>query len=176
MKQHVYGLLALLLCTGAGAQAPAAQAPNATSPTEAVADYFSASFLADHVPALMEKARAGDGTGTLVLKRFPGNYMNLMVRTKTGIGEMHAEWSDVLVILDGEADIITGGTLVDMTDGRGGESRGSRTEGGTHHVMHKGDVIHIMPGVAHWTVLPPGGTFTFFAVKIEVPKQAAAGK
>jgi len=40
-----------------------------------------------------------------------------------------------------------------------------RTEGGTHHVMHKGDVIHIVPGLVPWTVLP-------LAVKIELPKQA----
>jgi hypothetical protein len=93
--------------------------------------------------------------------------MNLMVRTKTGVGEMHANWTDILVAIDGEADIITGGTLVDRTDGRDGESRGTRSEGGTDHIMHKGDVLHIMPGTAHWTVLQPGKTFTFWAVKIE---------
>jgi quercetin dioxygenase-like cupin family protein len=40
--------------------------------------------------------------------------------------------------------------------------------------MHKGDFIHIMPGVAHWTVLEPGMNFVFWAVKIEVPHAAAA--
>jgi hypothetical protein len=168
MKKLLGGVMALMFCTVGGTEAQDAIAPN-----DNVADYFSAAFLAEHVPALMEKARNGDGTGTLLLKRFPGNYMNLMVRTKTGIGEMHAQWSDVLIAIDGEADIITGGILVDRTDGKGGESRGTRSEGGTHHVMHKGDIIHIMPGVAHWTVLPPGGTFTFFAVKIQAPEQGS---
>ncbi len=141
-------------------------------PQRPVADYFSDAWLKEHVPQLLEKARTTeDGTAAIVLHRYPNNYMNLMVRVKTGVGEMHADWTDVLIALDGEANIITGGTLVDRKDSAGGESRGSRSEGGTDHIMHKGDVIHIMPGVAHWTVLQPGKNFVFFAVKIQTPRQ-----
>ena len=39
--------------------------------------------------------------------------------------------------------------------------------------MHKGDIIHIMPGVAHWTVLEPGKNFVFWAAKIEAPPAAS---
>jgi hypothetical protein len=142
---------------------------------EAVGDEFTAEFMAQKVPALLEKAKTtADGTASMVMHRYPGNYLNLMVRVRTGIGEMHANWSDVLVAIDGEADVITGGTLVDRKDSAGGESRGTRSEGGTHHLMHKGDVIHIMPGVAHWTVLEPGKNFVFWAVKIEAPQTASA--
>ena len=141
------------------------------APTPPGGDLFSAEFMADNIPKLIEKSRtAPDGTATLVMHRYPGNYLNLMVRTKTGVGEMHANWSDILVVIDGEADIITGGTLVDRKDGNDGESRGTRSEGGTHHLMHKGDVIHILPNTPHWTVLEPGKTFAFWAVKIQNPK------
>ena len=133
-----------------------------------VGDEFSAAFMTEHLPALFEKARTTpDGTATLVMHRYDGNYLNLMVRVKTGIGEMHAGWSDILVCIDGEADIITGGTLVDRKDMPGGESRGTRSEGGVHHLLHKGDFIHIQPNTPHWTVLEPGKTFAFWAVKIE---------
>jgi hypothetical protein len=165
-----------LLATGIPAQnaAPAALPPGATpasaTPSEPVADEFSADFMTQHVPALLEKAKTtSDGTASIVMHRYPGNYLNLMVRVRTGIGEMHANWSDILVCIDGEADVITGGTLVDRKDQAGGESHGSRTEGGTHHPMRKGDIIHIMPGVPHWTVLEPGKNFIFWAAKIEAP-------
>jgi hypothetical protein len=145
------------------------------SPTEGVGDQFTADFMVQHTPELLERAKTtSDGTATLVMKRYPGNYLNLMVRVRTGIGEMHANWSDVLVCIDGEADVITGGTLVDRKDQADGESRGSRTKGGTHHVMHKGDMIHILPNTPHWTVLEPGKNFVFWAVKIQAPQAVRA--
>jgi hypothetical protein len=152
----------------------ASQAATATPP-EGEGDEFTAEFMAQHVPALLERANTTpDGSAGMVMKRYPGHYLNLMVRVRTGIGEMHANWSDILVCLDGEADVITGGTLVDRKDQPGGESRGSRSEGGTHHKMRKGDMIHILPNTPHWTVLPPGEHFVFWAVKIEAPEAVKA--
>lgn len=150
------------------------QASSQAAPTEGVGDEFTTDYMMQQVPALLEKAKTtADGTASIVMHRYPGNYLNLMVRVRTGIGEMHANWSDILVCLDGEADVITGGTLVDRKDQAGGESRGSRSEGGVHHLMHKGDIIHILPNTPHWTVLEPGKNFVFWAVKIQVPPAAA---
>jgi hypothetical protein len=150
-------------------------AASQTSPTEGVGDEFTAEFMAQHVPELLERAKTtSDGTATMVMKRYPGNYLNLMVRVRTGIGELHANWSDILVCIDGEADVITGGTLVDRKDQADGEARGSRSEGGIHHMMHKGDVIHILPNTPHWTVLEPGKNFVFWAAKIQAPQAVRA--
>jgi len=160
--------------SGGPQSAPRDVAPHA-SPTDGVADEFTAEFMAQHVPELLDRAKAtSDGTASIVMKRYPGNYLNLMVRVRTGIGELHANWSDILVCIDGEADVITGGTLVDRKDQADGESRGSRTEGGTHHMMHKGDVIHILPNTPHWTVLEPGKNFVFWASKIQAPQAVKA--
>ena len=175
MRQQVMGVAALLALGIFGMTLQAQNASPETVTSPAVADQFTTEFMSQNVPALLEKAKTtSDGAASIVMHRYPGNYLNLMVRVRTGIGEMHANWSDVLVAIDGEADIITGGTLVDRKDLAGGESRGTRSEGGTHHYMHKGDVIHIMPGVAHWTVLEPGKNFVFWAVKIEAPQAAAS--
>jgi hypothetical protein len=186
MKQQAMGaaLLLLALCgTALKAQntAPPAAVPQAApqaaaqaAPTEGVGDEFTTDYMMQQVPALLEKAKTtADGTASIVMHRYPGNYLNLMVRVRTGIGEMHANWSDILVCIDGEADVITGGTLVDRKDQAGGESRGSRSEGGVHHLMHKGDIIHILPNTPHWTVLEPGKNFVFWAVKIQAPPATA---
>lgn len=168
-------MAASLIALGAHAQNGVTQsAPRdsaaQTAATEGVGDEFTSDFMASHVPELLERAKTTpDGTAGMVMKRYPGNYMNLMVRVRTGIGELHANWSDILVCIDGEADVITGGTLVDRKDQAGGEARGSRSEGGTHHMMRKGDVIHILPNTPHWTVLEPGKNFVFWAVKIQSP-------
>jgi hypothetical protein len=156
-------------------QAAPRDAASQASSAEGGGDEFTADFMTQHVPELLQRAKTtSDGTASIVMKRYPGNYLNLMVRVRTGIGEMHANWSDVLVCIDGEADVITGGTLVDRKDQADGESRGSRTEGGTHHLMRKGDVIHILPNTPHWTVLDPGKNFVFWAVKIQAPQAVKA--
>jgi hypothetical protein len=172
----VAGLIALGLHAQNGVpQAASRDSASQASATEGVGDQFTADFMAQHVPELLERAKTTpDGTASIVMKRYPGNYMNLMVRVRTGIGELHANWSDVLVCIDGEADVITGGTLVDRKDQADGESRGSRSEGGTHHLMRKGDVIHILPNTPHWTVLEPGKNFVFWAVKIQAPQSVRA--
>jgi hypothetical protein len=170
------GLFAVGLQAQNGApQRDAASQAAPASPTEGAGDEFTAEFMALHVPELLERAKTtSDGAAGMVMKRYPGNYLNLMVRVRTGIGEMHANWSDILVCIDGEADVITGGTLVDRKDQAGGESRGARSEGGTHHRIRKGDVIHILPNTPHWTVLEPGKKFVFWAVKIQSPEAVKA--
>jgi len=182
MKRQAVGTAlatVVLLGTTVKAQNAVPQATQAASAAQlavGVGDEFTTEYMLQNVPALLEKAKTtSDGTASIVMHRYPGNYLNLMVRVRTGIGEMHANWSDILVCIDGEADVITGGTLVDRKDQNGGESRGSSSEGGVHHLMHKGDIIHIQPNTPHWTVLEPGKNFVFWAAKIETPEALAAG-
>ncbi len=129
------------------------------------ADYHSASSMQREGAKLLTQAKAGSGSATLSMEKYPGHFMNLTVRTKSGGGELHANWSDIFVALDGEATVITGGTLVDRQNGAGGESRGTKVEGGSAYVMKKGDVIHISAGVPHQTMVAPGKAFTYFVVK-----------
>ena len=64
-----------------------------------------------------------------MLERYPGLLTLLTVRTKSGGAEMHANWNDVFVVLDGEATEMTGGTMVDRKEQADGETRGTRLEG-----------------------------------------------
>ena len=118
---------------------------------------------------LLEKAAKGSGSATETMEHYPGHFLGLTARTKSGGGEMHARWSDVFTAVDGEAIVLVGGTLEDRKDVEGGESRGTRVIGGTPYTLHKGDVLHISPGVAHQTTVPAGKTFIYFVVKAEVP-------
>jgi hypothetical protein len=128
--------------------------------------------VAAQAKELTAKALAStSGLASVVLDKFPGGQLQLFVRAgKDGGGESHANFNDVLIIEDGEVNIVTGGTIVDAKEASPGEMRGSQLEGGTPHLLHKGDVMHIAPGVPHQTILIPGKTVTYYVVKVAAPK------
>lgn len=136
------------------------------------ADYHSAAWLHEQGDKLVEKARNSGGIASLGLEKYPGHFTTLTARTKSGVGEMHAQWSDVFVALDGEATVLVGGTLDNRIEKPNGESGGTRVLGGTEHLLHKGDVIHISPGVAHQMILPEGKSFVYFVIKAEAEPKA----
>src|SRR5258705_2928078 len=63
--------------------------------------------------------------------------------------EMHDNTNHVLIIMDGEAEFITGGNLVDPKATDPGQTRGTSIEGGVRHRLTKGDVITIPAKTPH---------------------------
>ncbi|HEX5283636.1 MAG TPA: hypothetical protein VFW30_05915 [Bryocella sp.] len=126
--------------------------------------------LAERGKALVEKARAGSGSAGITLANYKGHYTMLTARTGSGGGELHAHYSDFLIVLDGEGTEMTGGTMVDPKEGPNGETRGKTLEGATPHVLHKGDVIHIPAGTPHQAIEAPGQSIVIYVIKVEAPE------
>src|SRR5947209_11978240 len=127
--------------------------------------------------ALLDQAKtAPTGVAFETIDEFPGYHMMIVARDKTGPAETHANWADVMIVLDGEATEVTGGTMVDgKLDPATGETRGASVEGGTRTKIAKGDVLHIPAGMPHWTIVPPGKTLTAYVVKV-APANAPSSK
>jgi mannose-6-phosphate isomerase-like protein (cupin superfamily) len=143
-----------------------------TQHTGAGIDRDSSDAIEAQAKTLLTQAQADPtGLATVTLKKYPGHYTMLTVRAKSGGAEMHADANDMFVVLDGEATIITGGTIMDAKTISPGETRGSRVEGGSSTFMRKGDVIHIDPNTPHQTILAPGSTFTYYVIKIAAAKE-----
>ena len=153
-----------------------AQAPTQTN-AQAVAstaggpiDEVTAAELATQSAALLQQAQASpSGLSSVTLKKYPGHFTMLTVRTKSGGAEQHDHWNDIFIALDGEATVVVGGTIENKKESTPGEPRGTRVVGGTEHVMHKGDIVHISPGVPHQTLVPAGKTFTYYVIKAAEP-------
>jgi uncharacterized protein GlcG (DUF336 family)/mannose-6-phosphate isomerase-like protein (cupin superfamily) len=71
-------------------------------------------------------------------------------REKPGIAETHGRDADIIYVLQGEATLVTGGSLVDQTMEAPDESRGIGISGGETRHLTKGDVLIIPAGVPHW--------------------------
>ena len=71
-------------------------------------------------------------------------------RSAAGGAEVHAGFTHIWYIVDGEATLVTGGTVLESRVDSPGEIRGSAIQGGETHHLTKGDVIAIPAGVPHW--------------------------
>jgi mannose-6-phosphate isomerase-like protein (cupin superfamily) len=82
--------------------------------------------------------------------------------------EMHDNTNHVFIIVDGEAEFITGGKMVDPKPEAPGQTRGSGIEGGVSHHLTKGDVITIPAKTPHqWKDTSKTGSVGYYAVNFD---------
>jgi mannose-6-phosphate isomerase-like protein (cupin superfamily) len=86
-------------------------------------------------------------------------------RTGPGQVEVHDKETDIFYVVDGEATIVTGGTMVGGRQTAPGQSRGTDVQGGETRRLKKGDVMVIPAGIPHWfkEVSP---TINYLTVKV----------
>jgi glc operon protein GlcG len=86
-------------------------------------------------------------------------------RAGPGQVEVHDRETDILYIQDGQATLVTGGTMVGGKQTGPGQHRGTDVRGGETRHLQKGDVIVIPAGIPHWfkEVSP---TVNYFTVKV----------
>jgi mannose-6-phosphate isomerase-like protein (cupin superfamily) len=130
-------------------------------------DHWSKAQLLDRARQLREQAAKGDGSASETLEKYPHHYTMLAFRQKSGGGELHQNFADMFVILDGHATVVTGGSVVDQKTVGSGEIRGKSVEGGTRQEVKAGDVVHIPAGMPHQTLVADGETVTYFVLKAE---------
>jgi mannose-6-phosphate isomerase-like protein (cupin superfamily) len=82
--------------------------------------------------------------------------------------EMHDTTNHVFIIMDGEAEFVTGGKMIDPKVTGPGQTRGSGIEGGVSHHLTKGDVITIPAKTPHqWKDTSKTGSVGYYAVNFE---------
>ena len=143
-----------LALAGAGAFRTAG---DMTEETRAPAVSF---FGSSTVSAAFDKGAVlvGDDTGH--------NYMvHASRREKPGVAEVHALDTDIIYVLDGEADFVTGGKVVEGKEVAPNEIRGTSIEGGDARRLKRGDVITVAGGTPHW-FKEVRGPFLYYVVKV----------
>src|SRR6202162_2231948 len=104
----------------------------------------AAVILIDH-----DKMAAGFAKGGTVLNN--GTYQILTShRIQPGMVEVHAQYGDIMYVVEGSATVVTGGTVVDGKTTAPGEIRGASITGGKTNHLVPGDVLVIQAGTPHW--------------------------
>src|SRR3569833_745279 len=106
-------------------------------------DHWSKAQLLERAKHLQQQAAKGDGSASETLDKYPHHNTMLAFRQKSGGGELHQNFADMFVILDGHATIVIGGSVVDQKTASPGEVRGKSVEGGKRRDVTAGDLVHI---------------------------------
>ncbi len=131
-------------------------------------DHYSAAQLKQMAQKLeQQESFRTTGSAGETLDKYPGSFTMLTVRNTSGGAELHEHYADIFFVVDGEATLTSGGTVVDAKTTAPGEIRGSAVSGGAEQKLGIGDVVHISPNTPHQLSISKGKSFTYFVVKVK---------
>lgn len=87
-------------------------------------------------------------------------------RAKSGEAELHKIKTDLIVVEEGEATLIFGGTMPNARISAPNELRAASIVGGESRKIGPGDVVLIPPGTPHQFILGRSQSVAYFALKI----------
>lgn len=152
------GPIAIALCLlGAGALMASGQSPKV--------DHFTESQLTQMAQVMdgrIQNGMAGDD-----LSKYPNHYTMLILRNRNGGAEVHENFADFFVVVEGHATLVSGGTVKYPKTASPGEIRGTALENGIKETLNPGDLIHIPATLPHQLLLADGDRFVYFVLKIK---------
>lgn len=153
MKAAVIAAVFLLGAMGAAAESPAVYLQKDVK-----------AKIASLIPLAETKGSSG-----ATLADYGSYKLELSVRTASGGAEVHAHWDDVMMVEQGSATLITGGSVVHPKTSADGETHGSRIERGESRTLVAGDMVTVRAGTPHQLILKPHTIYSSIVVKIHEP-------
>ena len=132
------------------------------------AQVFSGKHVTSQMSALVQAAKASGSSGA-ILGDYQSHAIKLSVRTASGGAEVHAHYDDIFFVTQGKATLITGGTVIDPSTGKNGETRGRGIRDGKSQTIAKGDIVHIPAGTPHQLIIAPGAVYASIVIKVREP-------
>jgi mannose-6-phosphate isomerase-like protein (cupin superfamily) len=130
------------------------------------AQVFTSADVHGQLAQLVEQAKAKGSSGS-TLGDYGTHAIKLSARTTSGGAEIHAHFDDVMLVTEGSATLITGGTVVDGHTGADGETHGASIRDGISQTISVGDVVHVPAGTPHQLVIAPGTTYSSVVIKVK---------
>src|SRR5580692_3395337 len=93
------------------------------------AEIFSSAQLHDQLSQLAQLAKSKGSSGS-TLGDFGSHVLMLSERTASGGAEIHAHFDDVMLVMEGNATLVTGGDVIDAHTRDNGETAGSGIRNG----------------------------------------------
>jgi mannose-6-phosphate isomerase-like protein (cupin superfamily) len=138
-----------------------------SNPRQKMLDHWTPAVLLERGEYLRRLAQAGEGSSGETLREYPRHCAMLSFRGRDGVAEMHENFADLFIVLDGRATLVTGGTLIAGVEVEEGETRGIKIEEGLKTEIRAGDVVHVPAKTPHQMLVSGDHTFTAMVFKIQ---------
>lgn len=133
---------------------------------EGGAHHFAPQILLERAAYLKQMARLSEGTASEVLNEYPRHNVQLLHRGRSGGAEIHEQWADIFLVLEGHGIMTTGGTVIGGKSVAPGEIRGERVEGGKLQELKRGELIHIPAGLPHQMLVKGEESISCLVLKV----------
>jgi mannose-6-phosphate isomerase-like protein (cupin superfamily) len=130
-------------------------------------DHLTQSQLLEKARELNAKAQGSEGAASARLSEYPNHFTMISLRSKDGGAEIHEDFADFFFVVQGSATLVTGGSVEGGAAISPGEIRGKSVVNGTRTSLNQGDIVHIPATVPHQLLVPQGGTFVYFVIKVK---------
>lgn len=130
------------------------------------AEVFPAAAVHAQLAQLATEANTKGSSGS-TLGDYGTHAIKLSERTASGGAEIHAHFDDVMIVMEGKATLITGGTVLNAHAAANGETTGSEIRNGITRTIAAGDVVHVPAGVPHQLIIAPGTTYSALVIKVK---------
>jgi mannose-6-phosphate isomerase-like protein (cupin superfamily) len=130
------------------------------------ADVFAADQIKAKIAGLSAHVDANGSAGAK-LADYGSHKVQISLRTASGGAEIHAHFDDVMIVQQGSATLITGGTVIDPKSNADGETKGTSIQGGKSQTIGVGDIVTVNAGVPHQLIIPAGTTYAAVVIKIK---------
>lgn len=134
-------------------------------------DHWPRPVLLERAAYLRKLARLGEGSASETIREHPGHRSILFVQLRSGMAEMHEQFTDIFIVLDGHGTLVTGGKIETTEQVGSGEIRGSAITGGSKQELRAGDLVHVAAGIPHQVLLAGDDTLSCVLVKIRESEQ-----
>ena len=128
------------------------------------------------IPSLIAKAKAerkGDQPLVIVPMASVAPYnVNLEYRPGTSPAAVHEKDAEVMYVLEGSGNIVTGGKLVDEKRTNAANLNGTSITDGKSQAVTKGDLLIVPENTPHQVI--PGGGAPIVLMTLHVPRPAPA--
>jgi mannose-6-phosphate isomerase-like protein (cupin superfamily) len=130
-------------------------------------DHLTQSQLIEKGKEITAQSQGPEGMASSKLNEYSNHFTMIALRSKNGGAEIHENYADFFFVVRGSAKLLTGGTVPDAKTVSSGEIRGKSVLNGLETTLNQGDIVHIPATVPHQLLLPEGGTFLYFVIKVK---------
>jgi len=150
-----------------GSMSAAADVTENELPSGLALDHFTQSQLIEKALELIPKAQGADGAAGIKLREYPNHFTMLTLRHKDGGAEIHENYADIFLVVQGAATLVTGGSVQEVETVSPGEIRGKAVLNGKSTILTQGDFAHIPARLPHQLLVAQGESFVYFVIKVK---------